>query len=93
MGLIPGAGGTVSIPRRIGRQRAMRLALSAEPIDAATALEWGLVDSVGPGRCRAELPGEQPNRHLWELCGGERKVKGDPCSPSSWDSDGGGERC
>ena len=48
MGLIPGAGGTVSIPRRIGRQRTMRLALSAEPIDAATALEWGLVDSVGP---------------------------------------------
>jgi enoyl-CoA hydratase/carnithine racemase len=53
MGLIPGAGGTVSIPRRIGRQRALRLALSAEPIDATTALEWGLVDSVGPGAGRA----------------------------------------
>jgi enoyl-CoA hydratase/carnithine racemase len=59
MGLIPGAGGTVSIPRRIGRQRALRLALSAEPIDAAAALEWGLVDRVSP-RSPAELPAEQP---------------------------------
>lgn len=31
MGLIPGAGGTVSIPRRIGRWRAFYLALSGLP--------------------------------------------------------------
>ncbi len=47
MGLIPGAGGTVSIPRRIGRQRALWLALSGAQLDAATALEWGLVDAIG----------------------------------------------
>jgi len=46
MGLIPGAGGTVSIPRRIGRWRTLYLALTGKPIDAATALAWGLVDSV-----------------------------------------------
>lgn len=46
MGLIPGAGGTVSLPRRIGRQRTAWLALSGEYIDAKTALEWGLVDQV-----------------------------------------------
>jgi enoyl-CoA hydratase/carnithine racemase len=46
MGLIPGAGGTVSIPRRIGRWRTLYLALTGRPIDAATALAWGLVDSV-----------------------------------------------
>lgn len=46
MGLIPGAGGTVSITRRIGRHRTCRLALSGERLDAPTALEWGLVDSV-----------------------------------------------
>jgi hypothetical protein len=46
MGLIPGAGGTVSIPRRIGRWRAAWLALSGARIDAATAAEWGLVDEV-----------------------------------------------
>lgn len=45
-GLIPGAGGCVSIPRRIGRQRTAWLALSARRINAATALEWGLVDAV-----------------------------------------------
>jgi hypothetical protein len=46
MGLIPGAGGTVSIPRRIGRSRTFFLALSGEYIDAATALTWGLVDEL-----------------------------------------------
>lgn len=45
-GLIPGAGGCVSIPRRIGRQRTAWLALSAKRIDAATALEWGLADEL-----------------------------------------------
>jgi hypothetical protein len=46
LGLIPGAGGTVSLPRRIGRQRTMLLALLGGPIDAVTALGWGLVDAV-----------------------------------------------
>ena len=45
-GLIPGAGGTVSVTRRIGRQRTMELALSSAPIDAPTALAWGLIDWV-----------------------------------------------
>jgi enoyl-CoA hydratase/carnithine racemase len=47
MGLVPGAGGTVSLPRRIGRQRTARLALLGTPIDAITALDWGLVDQLG----------------------------------------------
>jgi hypothetical protein len=46
MGLIPGAGGTVSIPRRVGRWRALHLALTGEVLDAPTALDWGLVDEV-----------------------------------------------
>lgn len=45
-GLIPGAGGTVSVPRRIGRQRAAWLMLSGKRINARTALDWGLVDAV-----------------------------------------------
>lgn len=45
-GLIPGAGGTASLPRRIGRQRAAWLALSMKRIDAQTALDWGLVDEI-----------------------------------------------
>ena len=46
MGLIPGAGGTVSITRRIGRQRCAWMALTGRRVDAGTALDWGLVDEV-----------------------------------------------
>jgi enoyl-CoA hydratase/carnithine racemase len=44
LGLIPGAGGTVSISRRIGRWRTAYLVLSGRTIDTATALRWGLID-------------------------------------------------
>lgn len=46
MGLIPGAGGCVSIPRRIGRQRTAFMALSGKDIDATTALRFGLIDAI-----------------------------------------------
>jgi enoyl-CoA hydratase/carnithine racemase len=46
LGLIPGAGGTASITRRVGRHRMALLALSGARIDAVTALGWGLVDAV-----------------------------------------------
>jgi len=45
MGLIPGAGGTATIPRRIGRQRAAWMAISGVDVDTETALAWGLVDA------------------------------------------------
>lgn len=45
-GLIPGAGGTISVPRRIGRQRAAEMMLSARRIPASVALEWGLIDAI-----------------------------------------------
>jgi enoyl-CoA hydratase/carnithine racemase len=48
LGLVPGAGGTVSLTRRIGRLRTATLAFSAEPINVATAKEWGLVDRIEP---------------------------------------------
>ena len=46
LGLVPGAGGTVSLTRRIGRLRTAALAFSAEPIDVKTATEWGLIDRI-----------------------------------------------
>jgi enoyl-CoA hydratase/carnithine racemase len=46
LGLIPGAGGCVSIPRRVGRQRAAYMALSGARIGAAQALDWGLIDAI-----------------------------------------------
>jgi len=47
-GLIPGAGGTASLPNRIGRQRTAYLALSMKKINAQTALDWGLIDEIVP---------------------------------------------
>ncbi|OBA98497.1 enoyl-CoA hydratase [Mycobacteriaceae bacterium 1482268.1] len=46
LGLIPGAGGTVSVTRRIGRWRTAYLVLSGNTIDARTALDWALIDVV-----------------------------------------------
>jgi enoyl-CoA hydratase/carnithine racemase len=46
MGVLPGAGGCVSLTRRIGRQRTALMILSGKRISARTALEWGLVDAI-----------------------------------------------
>lgn len=48
MGLIPGAGGTATIPRRIGAERTAWLALTGLPLDAETAAAWSLVDVIEP---------------------------------------------
>jgi enoyl-CoA hydratase/carnithine racemase len=45
-GLIPGSGGTAALSRRIGRQRAGYIMLSARRIGVRTALAWGLVDAL-----------------------------------------------
>jgi enoyl-CoA hydratase/carnithine racemase len=52
MGLIPGAGGTASLPRRIGPARTAWLALTGSPLDARTAHRWGLVDRLVPSEPR-----------------------------------------
>lgn len=46
MGILPGAGGCVSLTRRIGRQRTALLVLSARRLSARDALRWGLVDAI-----------------------------------------------
>ncbi len=47
-GLIPGAGGCVSIGRRIGRQRCAWMVLSGKRVSAQKAKQWGLVDRLLP---------------------------------------------
>jgi enoyl-CoA hydratase/carnithine racemase len=48
LGLVPGAGGTISLPRRIGRWRTAFLALTGHSLDVEQALNWGLVDAIAP---------------------------------------------
>ncbi|NDJ36388.1 MAG: 2-(1,2-epoxy-1,2-dihydrophenyl)acetyl-CoA isomerase [Chloroflexi bacterium] len=48
VGLIPDSGSTWLLPRLIGEARAMEMMLTGRRIDAATALEWGLVNEVVP---------------------------------------------
>jgi enoyl-CoA hydratase/carnithine racemase len=48
MGLIPGAGGTASLARAIGRHRLMWLALGSFRIGAPQALDWGLIHAIKP---------------------------------------------
>jgi enoyl-CoA hydratase/carnithine racemase len=62
LGLIPGAGGTVSIPRRIGAARTLELIVTGTPVDARTARSWGLVDEV--------VPAGELDRRLRRLAGG-----------------------
>jgi enoyl-CoA hydratase/carnithine racemase len=46
VGAIPGAGGTQRLPRLIGQARALKMMFAGEPIDAATAAAWNMVQEV-----------------------------------------------
>lgn len=46
MGLIPGAGGTASVARAIGRHRTAWMLLSGKRIDVHLALTWGLIHEI-----------------------------------------------
>lgn len=48
LGIIPGAGGTQTLPRAVGEKRAKEVILSGQPFTAAQALEWGLVNKLLP---------------------------------------------
>jgi 2-(1,2-epoxy-1,2-dihydrophenyl)acetyl-CoA isomerase len=43
IGLIPDSGGTWVLPRLVGQARALGLALTAEPLPAEKAAEWGMI--------------------------------------------------
>lgn len=46
LAIMPGAGGTSVLPRRIGTQRAMVMVLTGKPITATEAQDWGLIATV-----------------------------------------------
>jgi len=53
IGLVPDAGGTWLLPRLLGRQRALGLALTGDKLGAAAAAQMGLIWQVHPD---ADLP-------------------------------------
>jgi enoyl-CoA hydratase/carnithine racemase len=52
-GLIPDMGGTLALRNLLGRDQAMRLAMTAEVVDAEIALKLGLVSEVSPDPVQA----------------------------------------
>lgn len=54
IGLIPDCGATWRLPHRVGQARALGLALTAEPIDARTAADWGMIWRCVPDAAFAE---------------------------------------
>lgn len=48
LGIMPGAGGTATLPRLVGRHLALRMVLTGEPIDTARAVAAGLVGEMVP---------------------------------------------
>jgi enoyl-CoA hydratase len=74
LGVFPGSGGTVRVTRRIGEGRAKEMMYFGDPIDAAKALAWGLVNRVVPrgqslrvAQEMAAVLAQRPNRAL-QLC-------------------------
>ncbi len=49
LGILPGAGGTVRLPRVLGVQKALEMMTSGNPISAAQALAGGLLDEIVEG--------------------------------------------
>ena len=48
LGIMPGGGGTQTLPRAVGERRAKELILTGKPFTAAEAREWGFVNEVFP---------------------------------------------
>jgi 3-hydroxyacyl-CoA dehydrogenase len=53
LGLLPGAGGTVRLPRLVGWQAACDLMISGKPVGIESAIEFGIVDRRIDGDLRA----------------------------------------
>jgi 2-(1,2-epoxy-1,2-dihydrophenyl)acetyl-CoA isomerase len=71
IGLVPDNGGTFFLPRLVGMARATQLAMLAEKVTAAQALEWGMIFRVVPAESLmsnvadfARMLATQPTRGL-----------------------------
>lgn len=62
LGAIPAAGGTLRVTRQIGPVRARQLILLGDAVDAATALNWGLIAHVVPAERLVQESGDFARR-------------------------------
>ena len=69
--LVPDLGSTWLLPRLVGRQRALELMMTNEPLSAELAKEWGL----GPGSVRRRVTSRRRAG-----AGAQARVRSDPCA-------------
>lgn len=85
----------VGVARTIGRKRAMEMLLTGDMVDAATALEWGLVNRVVPAErldaAVAELTERVVGRPAAVIANGKRTFYAqlDPGLPAAYEVAGG----
>jgi enoyl-CoA hydratase/carnithine racemase len=89
LGLLPGGGGTIRLPRLVGVQAATEMMLGGEPVDGRRARDLGLVDVLAPGKLLdAAL---EFTRAVLARGGGLRRARDLPArlaaEPSSWFAD------
>ncbi|MHA7871835.1 MAG: 3-hydroxyacyl-CoA dehydrogenase NAD-binding domain-containing protein [Hyphococcus sp.] len=83
LGIIPGAGGTQRLPRLVGVKDAADMITSGKPVDAAQALDMGLVDAIED----SDLVGAAIAMALDKASGDARPSLSDIERPQGWDAD------
>lgn len=81
VGLVPDCGVSWLLPRAIGQQRALHLALTNKPIDSDTALAWGLVTEIDDSERARALAEELAGGPVFALGQARRLLR------NSWESD------
>lgn len=99
LGLIPGYGGTQRLTRLIGKGRSMEMILTANPIDAARAFDFGLVNLLAEEKA-LEAAGEMMKKILKrgpvavsKAIKAIHKAEGDPETGFEYEADLFGELC
>ncbi len=84
LGLVPEAASSLLLPRAVGHRRAAEMLLLGEPVDAQTALRWGLVNQVVDDAVLLDaalgLVARVISRPATALLMTKRLLRGDPAS-------------
>lgn len=79
VGLTPDCGFSYLLPRAVGQQRALELALTGRALDAETAQDWGLVTSVVEpdelDTAASELAGRLADASVWATGQAKRLIR------------------